>query len=81
MQLRTAQGIRDAEKDIAETIEKARLHIGKKIEAFVDWKSFVSDPQYTSLTLDEKTSVFRTIASQHICQIFSGSYGYASINR
>jgi hypothetical protein len=75
MQLRTAQGIRDAEKEIAATVDKERQRIGKKIEAVVEWGSFTDHLKYTALSLDDKSTLLRSIQYQHIDTIYSGSSG------
>lgn len=80
MQLRTAQGIRDAEKQIAEvTAKEERSNIGKKISVTVQWNSFTDDPKYMALELDQKTQVFRNIANQ-MDTLLSGSYGYVPLS-
>lgn len=75
MQLRTAQGIRDSEKEIAEMVAKERSRIGKQIEVSVEWGSFINDPKFEALPLDNKTSIFRNIVGQHVHSILSSSYG------
>lgn len=79
MQLRTVQGMRDAEKELAQITERTRSSIGKKIEALVEWSSFINDSTYTSLSLDEQTAVFRCIVDQHVETVFTGSYGYVAL--
>jgi hypothetical protein len=76
MQLRTAQGIRDAEKEIAATVNKEQQRIGKKIEAVVQWGSFTDHAKYTALSLDDKTALLRSIQYQHIDNIYTGSNGH-----
>ena len=75
MQLRTAQGIRNAEREIAATIERERERIGKRIEVEVAGDSFTGHPAYTALALDAKSSLLRNVHAQHVEALLTSSSG------